>query len=142
MRASVTDAPIDLASIAREVAVVTNGATAMFLGTVRDNNDGRSVSGIEYSAYREMAELEMHSILQEAGKQFGIEHAVVVHRIGTLRVGDTSIAVATAHAHRAAAMDSLRYIVEQTKSRAPVWKLELYDDGTREWVGAGGVARQ
>lgn len=136
MRAAIIRGPIDPAALVAEVARATNGASAMFLGTVRSNNEGRKVTGIEYSAYDEMAVSEMTAILDEAGTRFGIELAVVEHRIGTLSIGDASIAVVVATPHRAAAMDALRFIVDETKSRAPIWKLEHYADGTREWVGA------
>ena len=134
-RAAVVEAVIDPQVLIATVADAANGATAVFLGTVRSSNDGREVTGIEYSAYREMAESEMGLILEEASDRFGA-NAAIVHRIGTLAVGDVSIAVATASPHRRPAMDALHYIVEAAKSRAPIWKLEHYADGTREWVGA------
>ena len=136
MRAEVVDVPIETESLIAEVARETNGATAVFLGTVRSNNDGRDVTGIEYSAYREMAVSEMSAILIEARERFQIDDAVAIHRVGTLGVGEVSIAIVVAAPHRAAAFDSLRHVVEETKRRAPIWKLEHYVDGTREWVGA------
>lgn len=137
MRASLVRRPIAVEALVAEVAGVGNGATAVFLGTVRSHNDGRDVTGIEYSAYDEMAELEMDSILREAAERFRIAQAVVEHRLGELKVGDASIGVAVAHAHRGEAMHALRFIVDEIKRRAPIWKLEHYVDGTREWVGAG-----
>src|SRR5688500_15082530 len=138
IRASLADGPIDVPALQREVAAVTNGATAIFLGTVRSTNEGRDVSGIEYSAFEEMAPREMTAILDEACVRFGISTAVAEHRVGSLAVGDVSIAFAFAAAHRAPALDALRFIVDETKRRAPIWKLEHYSDGTREWVNAGG----
>jgi len=138
MRAALTTAPIDVSALLAEVTAGSNGATALFLGTVRASNEGREVTGIEYSAYEEMAPREMSAILDEASRRFGIQHAAVEHRVGTLAVEDVSIAVAVAAPHRAPAMDALRFIVDETKRRAPIWKLEHYSDGTREWVNAGG----
>ena len=140
-RAAVVEHAIDLQKLSQEVTSSECGATAMFVGTVRAENDGRPVTGIEYSAYREMAEREMTSILTEAEERFAISRAVIEHRIGELTVGDASIAVLVAHPHRGPALDALRYIVEETKARATIWKLEHYTDGTREWVGAGGEKR-
>lgn len=137
IRAAVVADPIDADKLTREVASPSCGATAIFLGTVREHNRGRDVSGIEYSAYEEMAAKEMTAILSEATAQFGLENAVAIHRIGKLAIGDASIAVAVSHAHRGNAIDGMHYIVDQTKIRAPIWKLELYVDGTREWVNAG-----
>jgi molybdopterin synthase catalytic subunit len=137
IRAAIVTAPIDIDSVTREVASRSSGATAIFIGTVREHNKGREVSGIEYSAYDEMAVKEITAILAEASEKFALENAVAIHRIGELAIGDASIAVAVAHAHRGNAIDAMRYIVEETKMRAPIWKLEHYLDGTREWVNAG-----
>ncbi|MEO8194719.1 MAG: molybdenum cofactor biosynthesis protein MoaE [Gemmatimonadales bacterium] len=137
MRATMVRHPILSDSLIAEVASESCGATALFLGTVRSSNEGREVGGIEYSAYDEMAEREMGLILEEAGTKFGVEAAVIEHRVGELVPGDVSIGVVVAHHHRAPAMDALRYIVDETKARAPIWKLEHYADGSREWVGAG-----
>lgn len=137
MRAAIVEAVIEPAALIAEVSAETNGAISMFLGTVRSLNNERDVGGIEYSAYSQMAESEMSAILVEASSRFGIRHAVIEHRVGTLRVGDVSIAVVVAAPHRAPALDATRYIVDETKVRAPIWKLEHYTDGAREWVGAG-----
>ena len=137
MRASIVSEPIDVAALTREATSDSCGATAVFLGTVRSTNVGRDVNGIEYSAYEEMAEKEMRAILGEASAKFVIRGGVIEHRVGVLDVGDISIAVVVAHPHRHYAMDALRYIVDQTKARATIWKLEHYTDGSREWVNAG-----
>lgn len=136
--ARITKEPIDVAAISRSVSSESSGAIAVFLGAVRSHNDGRAVTGIEYSAYCEMAEKEMLRILDEAGEKFDVKDMIIEHRVGELTIGDASIGVAIAHAHRQPALDALRYIVDETKARAPIWKLEHYSDGTREWVNAGG----
>lgn len=136
-RASIVERAIDVQALTREAASETCGATAVFLGTVRSSNDGKAVTGIDYTAYTEMAEREMLDILREAEGRFGIVNGIIEHRIGTLAVGDASIAVVLSHPHRGNAMDALRYVVDETKSRATIWKLEHYVDGSREWVGAG-----
>jgi molybdopterin synthase catalytic subunit len=137
IRASIVRSRIDIEALTREAASPSCGATAVFLGTVRAENEGRSVDGIEYTAYDAMAEREMTLILDEARSRYSIESAIVEHRIGELPVGDASIAVVVSHPHRGAAIDALRYIIDETKSRATIWKLEQYTDGTREWVGSG-----
>jgi molybdopterin synthase catalytic subunit len=136
MRVRLVDHPIDVAALIAEVGDDSCGASAIFLGCVRDVNDGRAVSGIEYSAYRTMAEREMETIAGEARDSFGVERLIVEHRLGTLGLRDVSVAVVVAHAHRAPALDACRYVIEQLKQRVPIWKLEHYADGTREWVGA------
>lgn len=139
MRAAIVDSPLDLAVLVAEVARHGNGATVLFVGTVRDVNDGRPVDALEYTAYRSMANRELQAIAAEAAEQFGTPDVVVEHRLGTLALGEASVAIAVAHAHRGAAYDASRYIIEQLKRRVPIWKREHYADGTREWVGAAGT---
>jgi molybdopterin synthase catalytic subunit len=135
MRTAVVDRAIDVASLVAEVTAVENGALSLFVGTVRDVNDGRAVEAIEYNAYAPMAEREMLEIAREAAEQFGTKHIVIEHRTGYVALGGASVAIAVAHARRAPAMDASRWIIEQLKVRVPIWKREHYVDGTREWVG-------
>ena len=136
MRTDIVDHVIDTAAVLAEVANAGNGASVLFVGTVREVNDGRDVSGMEYSAYLEMARRELHAVAAEAASRFGTNDIVVVHRIGSLDIGEASVAIAAAHPHRAAAFESARYIIEELKQRVPIWKREHYLDGTREWVNA------
>jgi molybdopterin synthase catalytic subunit len=138
MRSAIVDRALDPAALLAEVARSANGATVLFVGTVRDVNDGRTVHGMEYQAYRGMAERELADIVREAAAQFATEDIVVEHRLGTLALGEASVAIAVAHPHRGRAYDASRYVIEQLKQRVPIWKLEHYADGTREWVGASG----
>src|SRR5687767_8151975 len=101
MRAAVVDRALDPARLLDEVAHYGHGATALFVGTVLDVNDGRRVLGIEYSAYRAMAERELARIVAEAAERFGTDAIVTEHRLGELGLGEASIAIAAAHAHRA-----------------------------------------
>ena len=134
MRTALVDRAIDVAALVREVAGTSNGATVLFVGTVRGVNDGRPVTGMEYSAYKSMAEREMHDIAREASEQFGTPDVVVEHRLGALELGEASVTIVVAHPHRGGAYEASRYIIEQLKRRVPIWKLEHYVDGTREWV--------
>jgi molybdopterin synthase catalytic subunit len=134
VRVALTTDPIDLAGLLAEVAEPAMGATSLFVGTVRETNDGRAVAAMDYSAYTPMAERELSTIVREAGERFGVERVVVVHRIGTLAIGDASVAIAVAHGHRAPSIDAMRYIIEELKQRVPIWKREHYLDGTREWI--------
>ena len=134
MRSAIVSHPIDLANLLAEVAAHSNGATVLFTGNVRDVNDDRAVSGIDYQAYVGMAEDELGRIVAEASARFDTIDVVAEHRIGTLMLGDVSVAVAAAHARRSGAFDAARYVIEQIKVRLPIWKLEHYVDGTREWV--------
>jgi molybdopterin synthase catalytic subunit len=135
MRTAIVDRPIDLNALVAEVARAANGATIVFVGTVRDVNNGRAITGMDYTAYTSMAERELADIVAEAASRFETSDIVVEHRVGALTLGDASVAIAVAHPHRAEAYDASRYVIEQLKQRVPIWKLEHYVDGTREWVG-------
>ena len=132
--ARLTSGPIDVPELIGEVAAADRGAIALFLGTVRNSNEGRPVTGIDYSAYDAMAVAEMDRIIAEAAEKCPGISIALEHRIGTLRVGDVSVAIACGHAHRGPAMDANRYVIEELKQRVPIWKREHYVDGTSEWV--------
>jgi molybdopterin synthase catalytic subunit len=134
MRSLIRTDAIDTAALVAEVQRSANGATVLFVGTVRDLHDGRAVTGMEYSAYAGMADRELAAIVAEAVAQFGTSDIVVEHRLGALELGDASVAIAAAHPHRAEAFDACRFVIEELKRRVPIWKREHYVDGTREWV--------
>jgi molybdopterin synthase catalytic subunit len=140
MRVALVDDPLDPSRLLAEVASPGNGASILFVGTVRELNDGRRVAGIDYSAYRGMAERELGAIAAEAATLFETTDLVVEHRLGTLEVGEASVVIAAAHPHRVRAFDAARYVIEELKRRVPIWKREHYDDGTREWVDQTRVA--
>jgi molybdopterin synthase catalytic subunit len=137
MRTAILRTPIDIAALTQEVSRETSGAIASFLGTVRSSNAGRPVTGIDYSAYDAMAEKEMSDIASEAESKFRTEAIVVEHRTGFLSVGEASVAIVVSHERRAPALDAVRYIIEELKTRVPIWKCEHYTDGSRDWVHAG-----
>lgn len=139
MTSYLTDRIIDVVALTAQVSGPECGAVSVFIGTVRNENDGRGVSGIEYSAYRKMAERELDRISTEAYQQFDGVRVAVQHRLGFLAVGDASIVIAVAHPHRSSSLDALRFIIEAVKRRVPIWKREHYLDGTREWVDPSGA---
>jgi molybdopterin synthase catalytic subunit len=138
VRTAIVDRAIDSCAVLSEVANARNGATILFVGTVRDTNDGAPVSGLDYSSYTGMAERELAAIVLEAAERWDTADIVVEHRIGTLELGEASVAIAVAHPHRAQAYDASRYIIEELKTRLPIWKREHYVDGRSEWVNAEG----
>ena len=133
-RTAIVTRPIQAAALIAEVSSDANGATSLFVGTVRDVNDGRAVTGIEYTAYGAMAARELEKIVTETAERFGGVTIAVEHRVGTLALGDVSVAIAVSHAHRRHALDATRFVIEELKRRVPIWKREHYADGTREWV--------
>ncbi|HCO14474.1 MAG: hypothetical protein CME27_05025 [Gemmatimonadetes bacterium] len=111
-----------------------DGAAILFIGVVRNHADGRSVSGMRYDSYIDMAQRELTSIAAEAAERLGTDRLAVEHRIGELHVGEISVAIAVSSPHRAESFDATRYIIEEIKKRLPVWKKEYYEDGTDSWV--------
>lgn len=131
----VTAAPIVEADVRARVGAPEDGAVLLFLGTVRDHNDGRPVERLHYDAYRDMAVRELRAIAEQAVERAGTDRIVIVHRTGTLEIGEASLAVAVSTPHRAEAFDAASWIVEEIKRRVPVWKKEHYADGKGgEWL--------
>ena len=114
--------PIDPAHVLTLIGADQDGASLLFLGVVRDHNDGRSVGGVRYDTYEEMAAEVLSDIVDEAARSAGTDRVAVVHRIGELEVGEVSVAIAVSSPHRAEAYDASRYIIEEIKKRLPVWK--------------------
>jgi molybdopterin synthase catalytic subunit len=134
VRTAIVGRPIDSCALLAEVASPRNGATSLFVGSVRDVNDGAPVSALDYSAYSEMAERELAAIVEEAAERWGTTDIVVEHRVGSLALGDASVVIAVAHPHRGEAYEASRYVIEELKKRLPIWKREHYVDGRAEWV--------
>lgn len=134
-RVAITDAAIDAATVIADVAGDGDGAVAVFVGRVRDNSDGHTVSRIDYEVYREMAEVEMREIATSIHARGGITAITIVHRVGTLLVGEASVVIAVAAPHRDAAFAACRDAIERIKQTVPIWKREHRDDGAR-WVDA------
>lgn len=126
--------PIDPAGVLARVGDPGDGAVILFVGTVRNHAEGRSVSGMTYEAYREMAASELARIAAEAGSRWGTDRIAVVHRTGALEIGEASVAIAVSTPHRADAYDASRFVIEQIKIRLPVWKHEHFVDGDSRWV--------
>lgn len=134
MRAWITQDALTADDVLRRVGAAADGAIDVFLGIVRNQNEGRPVSGIFYDAYPEMAERVLREIVAEAAALPGVGAVAAAHRIGELRVGDVSVAIAASAPHRAEAFAATRYVIEAIKQRLPVWKQERYIDGERQWL--------
>ena len=129
--------PIDGQALIRAVQTDGDGAVALFLGTVRDHNEGRKVIGLEYSAYEKMALQELGRVREAALERFEISAAAVVHRLGALEIGAASVAVAIAAPHRAAAFDACRFVIDTLKRTVPIWKKETFEGGQVWGKGEG-----
>ena len=134
-------APLDPAALLARVGGATDGAVLLFLGTVRDHADGRSVSGMRYEAYAEMATEVLGAIAREAAERLGTDRVAVEHRVGELAIGEVSVAIAVSSPHRAQAYEASRYVIEEIKKRLPVWKQERYVEGDASWVKGHDLAQ-
>jgi molybdopterin synthase catalytic subunit len=132
--AAITREPIDGARLLGDSLSPEDGAALLFWGVVRNVNEGRPVSHLEYHAYADMAERMMHRIAEEAISRFGVGDVRIVHRVGKLAIGEASVAIAVASPHRGEAYEASRYVIEELKQRVPIWKREGYVEGESEWV--------
>ena len=131
---AITTGPIDTREVLSRVGAEEDGAVALFLGIVRNSNEGCRVSGMEYEGYAEMAQEQLADIVGEAAVRAQTDRVAAVHRLGALEVGDVSVAIAVSTPHRRQAFDAARYVIEEIKKRLPVWKREYYLDRDAQWL--------
>ena len=132
VRARITDEPVSVAELALAVEDPAAGAVATFDGRVRNHDDSRAVAGIVYVVHLSAGEV-VARIAEEAAAREGLRAVAIVHRHGELAVGETALGVAVSADHRAPAFEAVRDLVEQVKKRLPVWKRQLFRDGSAEW---------
>ncbi len=133
----ITALPLDHAAITERVRSPLAGAVCMFLGTVRELTGGRQTRLLTYEAYPEMAERKLAELEAEARRRWPISELALVHRIGDLDLGEVSVVVAVSCPHRQQAFDACRWLIDTLKEVVPIWKKELWADGTAEWVHPG-----
>ena len=129
-----TDDPIDPRALVDSVMRPSDGAYVLFEGVVRNHHDGKAVESIFYDAYRPMAEKEMETIVRDIAARYPAVSLAVVHRLGRLFVGDSSIAIVACSPHRAEAFEACRMMIDRIKETVPIWKKERGPNG-EEWVG-------
>jgi molybdopterin synthase catalytic subunit len=126
----VSQDPIHSSELVEWASSTDHGAVATFFGTVRARNAGKTVTAVEYHAYPTMAERKLEQIADEMQRGFGALRIAIVHRIGHLAVGETSVAIAVGSEHRREALGAVAYAIERIKREVPIWKKEIYADGT------------
>jgi molybdopterin synthase catalytic subunit len=129
-----TDTTIDENELRRLVVDDRAGAVCTFDGRVRNHNEGKSVSALAYEAYEQLAVNEANKIIGEALERFAVLHVAAAHRVGDLKIGDVAVFVAVSSAHRDDAFKACRFVIDEIKSRLPIWKQETYQDGNSVWV--------
>jgi molybdopterin synthase catalytic subunit/molybdopterin converting factor small subunit len=127
--ASIVRGPIDTAGVLEGIKRGEDGAAVVFEGVVRNQTRGRRTLYLDYEAYEEMALGQMERLAEQAVKQFQVREVVVVHRLGRLEIGETSVLIVVASAHRAAAFDACRWMIDTLKRTVPIWKKEYFEDG-------------
>lgn len=133
----ITDQPLILDPLVEVVSRPSSGAVAAFLGVVRERTRGRQVLYLEYEAYREMAIPKMREIGDEIRRKWQVDEIAMVHRIGHLEIGESSVAIAISAPHRQQALEACAYAIDRLKEIVPIWKKEVWTDG-EEWVGPSG----
>jgi molybdopterin synthase catalytic subunit len=136
LRAIVTDQPISLAEHEELVSNQAAGAVVGFVGMIRDHDDGRAVTRLEYSAHPSAEQVFAEVITEVAEQSAGVRAVAASHRIGVLQIGEAALVAAVAADHRQAAFATCARLVDTIKARLPVWKHQFFDDGTEEWVGS------
>lgn len=129
----VTTEPLSIDEAYAAVRRPDCGAVALFVGTVRDHHEGKKVTKISYSAFKEMAEKEFGKIGDEAASRWKTGAVYIAHRTGSLQIGDASVVIAVSSAHRAEAFEACRHAIEALKKLAPIWKEEFYETG-KAWI--------
>jgi molybdopterin synthase catalytic subunit/molybdopterin converting factor small subunit len=127
--ASIVREKIDTQAVLNKLKRPADGAAVAFEGIVRDNSRGRRTLYLNYEAYEEMALKQMDALAEQALQQFSIRDVAVVHRLGRLEIGETSVLVVVVSAHRAAAFDACRWLIDTLKRTVPIWKKEHFEDG-------------
>lgn len=126
---ALTREPIDADKLVTAVKRGEDGAVVVFDGIVRNNSRGRQTLHLDYEAYEQMAVKQMDTLAHDAISRFGVRHVTVVHRLGKLEVGETSVLIVVASAHRAQAFDACRWLIDTLKKTVPIWKRETFADG-------------
>lgn len=127
--AKLTREKINATDIVAQLKEPADGAVVVFDGIVRNNTRGRRTLFLDYEAYEEMALKQIDDLTQQAVSQFAIRDVAVIHRLGRLEIGETSVLIAVASAHRAAAFDACRWVIDTLKRTVPIWKKEYFEDG-------------
>lgn len=132
-----THQPIDPTAVIDRVSSPLAGAVVLFLGTTREWTGPRQTASLDYECYPEMARVKLAELETEARRRWPLVECVVVHRLGHLKLGEASVAVAVSSAHRQAAFEAGQWLIDTLKQVAPIWKKENWADGTVEWVHPG-----
>ena len=131
----ITEKPIDIEKVIGTASSLSAGAVSSFVGTVRNKANGKNVVWLEYEANESMSVSEIRKIIDEASHRWSLMGWSVVHRVGTLKPGEISVAIAVSTPHRKESFEACEFIINELKMKVPIWKKEVFEDG-EEWVSA------
>jgi molybdopterin synthase catalytic subunit len=129
VRIEILDDVLPTSAVIEEIKAGADGAVCVFDGIVRNNTRGRETLYLDYEAYREMALAQMNALAAEAVHKYDVRDIAMLHRLGRLEVGETSVLIVVASAHRGAAFDACRWLIDTLKKQVPIWKKETFVDG-------------
>jgi molybdopterin synthase catalytic subunit len=130
----IRETPLDVMEVVEALADESAGGFTLFVGTVRDHDGGRSVDALEYSAHPSAMD-RLREVCENVATKYDVRAVAAVHRTGTLALGDAAVVVATSADHRGQAFDASRALIDELKATVPIWKHQVFADGTDEWVG-------
>lgn len=130
----IRETPLRVEEVLAELADVSAGGLTLFVGTVRDHDGGKQVGGLEYSAHPTALD-RLREVCEQVAGEYDVRAVAAVHRVGSLGLGDAAVIVATAADHRGQAFDASRALIDRLKATVPIWKHQVFADGSDEWVG-------
>lgn len=130
----IRETPLRVEEVLAALADVSAGGLTLFVGTVRDHDGGKQVGGLDYSAHPSALE-RLREVCEQIAGEYDVRAVAAVHRIGSLALGDAAVIVATAADHRGQAFDASRALIDRLKATVPIWKHQVFADGSDEWVG-------
>jgi molybdopterin synthase catalytic subunit len=130
----IRETPLDVAEVVAALDDDISGGLTLFVGRVRDQDHGKGVDGLDYSAHPSALE-KMREVCERVATEYDVHGVAAVHRVGSLAIGDIAVVVATTAAHRGGAVDASRALIDTLKAEVPIWKHQRFTDGSDEWVG-------
>jgi molybdopterin synthase catalytic subunit len=131
----IQDTPLSVDDVLKSLDDAGSGGLVLFVGRVRDHDSGKGVTGLSYSAHPTALD-RLKDVCARVAEEYDVTGLAAVHRVGDLAIGDLAVVVATTSAHRGSSFDASRALIDTLKAEVPIWKHQLFSDGTEEWVGA------
>ena len=128
------ETPLDAQEVLDALADQASGGVTLFVGAVRDHDQGKGVTGLDYSAHPTALD-RLGDVCEEIAKEYDVQAVAAVHRVGRLTLGDAAVIVATAAEHRGESFEASRALIDRLKATVPIWKHQIFEDGSDEWVG-------